>query len=40
VAKLLKKMQEVVHNAFQIRLQPEWKMLGRFSDSEREIWHS
>jgi UDP-N-acetylmuramate dehydrogenase len=40
VASLLKKMQEVVQESFQIRLLPEWKTLGKFSDSEREIWHS
>ena len=40
VASLLKKMQEAVQNTFQIRLQPEWKTLGIFTDSEREVWTS
>jgi UDP-N-acetylmuramate dehydrogenase len=40
VASLLKRMQEVVQNSFQVRLQPEWKTLGKFTDSEREIWSS
>jgi UDP-N-acetylmuramate dehydrogenase len=40
VASLLKKMQAVVQESFQIRLQPEWKTIGKFSDSEREVWGS
>jgi len=40
VSELLKKMQETVQNAFQVRLHPEWKILGTFSDSEREAWEA
>jgi UDP-N-acetylmuramate dehydrogenase len=38
VANLLKMMQEIVQSEFQIRLQPEWKTIGIFSESEREVW--
>jgi UDP-N-acetylmuramate dehydrogenase len=39
VASLLKKMQDVVHEAFSVRLHPEWKTIGKFTDAEREIWN-
>jgi len=39
VATLVKRMQDCVYNAFTIKLQPEWKILGEFTDSEREVWN-
>jgi UDP-N-acetylmuramate dehydrogenase len=38
VTTLLKRMQETVYNSFSVRLNPEWKTLGEFSQSEKEIW--
>jgi UDP-N-acetylmuramate dehydrogenase len=39
VVKLLADMQNSVMNTFQIRLKPEWKTLGEFSQAEREVWN-
>ena len=38
VTNLLKRMQEAVLSKFDTRLHPEWKTLGKFTDSEQEIW--
>lgn len=38
VTSLLKRMQETVYNKFDLRLSPEWKTLGTFTDSEKEVW--
>ena len=38
VSRLLKRMQESVYKAFEIRLRPEWKTLGEFEQSELEVW--
>jgi len=38
VTALMKRMQEGVLKKFDIRLHPEWKTLGNFSESEQEIW--
>jgi UDP-N-acetylmuramate dehydrogenase len=38
VTTLMKRMQEGVLKKFDIRLHPEWKTLGNFSESEQEIW--
>lgn len=40
VTTLLKRMQENVQKEFDIHLQPEWKKLGKFTDSELEVWKS
>ena len=39
VTTLLSKMQDTVYDKFEVRLHPEWKRLGKFSDAEREIWN-
>ena len=39
VTTLLMRMQECVHKAFDIRLKPEWKKLGLFTDTENEVWN-
>ncbi len=38
VTTLLRKMQDRVQEKFDVHLSPEWKILGHFSDSEREVW--
>lgn len=38
VTNLLKRMQNCVFEKFDLRLNPEWKTLGDFSESEKEIW--
>jgi UDP-N-acetylmuramate dehydrogenase len=38
ITTLLQRMQEAVFNSFQIRLHPEWKTLGKFTETERAIW--
>ncbi|HEY9790155.1 MAG TPA: UDP-N-acetylmuramate dehydrogenase [Candidatus Obscuribacterales bacterium] len=35
---LLRRMQESVYEQFAIRLHPEWKTLGKFSQTEQQIW--
>lgn len=39
VTTLLKRMQERVHEAFQVHLCPEWKKVGVFSPGELEVWN-
>jgi UDP-N-acetylmuramate dehydrogenase len=39
VSILLKRMQECVYKSFAIKLRPEWKTLGEFNESEREVWN-
>ncbi|MBX9670787.1 MAG: UDP-N-acetylmuramate dehydrogenase [Candidatus Obscuribacterales bacterium] len=38
VTTLLKRMQECVFKEFEVRLSPEWKTLGAFSEEELSIW--
>jgi UDP-N-acetylmuramate dehydrogenase len=38
VSRLMKRMQDCVYETFSIRLQPEWKTLGEFTEIEREVW--
>jgi UDP-N-acetylmuramate dehydrogenase len=38
VSTLMQRMQDCVYHAYQIRLHPEWKTLGEFTESEREVW--
>lgn len=38
ITTLLQRMQEAVFNKFDLRLHPEWKTLGKFSDTEQSIW--
>jgi len=40
VVSLLRRMQDCVYNTFQVKLHPEWKTVGDFSDSERQVWRS
>jgi UDP-N-acetylmuramate dehydrogenase len=40
VTTLLRKMQDCVYSKFEVRLHPEWKVIGKFSDSEKEIWRN
>lgn len=40
VTTLLKRMQDCVYTAFEVKLHPEWKIIGDFSDSEREVFQS
>lgn len=39
LVKLLKRMQEVVLEKHGLRLHPEWKTLGKFSENIAEIWN-
>lgn len=39
VVQLLKRMQDIVQEKHGLRLHPEWKTLGRFSDNIAEIWN-
>lgn len=39
VTTLLKRMQECVYNAFEVRLHPEWKKIGQFTSEELEVWN-
>jgi UDP-N-acetylmuramate dehydrogenase len=39
VVSLMKKMQECVYDSFQVKLHPEWKTLGEFSSTEKEVWN-
>jgi UDP-N-acetylmuramate dehydrogenase len=39
ITTLLKKMQNSVHEKFDIVMHPEWKVLGDFSQSELGIWN-
>lgn len=38
ITTLLTSMQDVVYKTFSVRLHPEWKTLGQFSEEERNIW--
>ncbi len=38
VTTLLRRMQETVFDKFAVQLQPEWKILGNFTDAEQEPW--
>jgi UDP-N-acetylmuramate dehydrogenase len=38
ITTLLQRMQERVYEQFSVRLHPEWKTLGRFSQTEQQIW--
>ena len=38
VSTLMKRMQHCVYETFAVRLQPEWKTLGEFTETEREVW--
>lgn len=38
ITALLRLMQEVVHEKFDVRLHPEWKRLGKFTDNELQVW--
>jgi len=40
VSQLLARMQEAVYSSFAVRLHPEWKTLGKFSESEQNVWRS
>jgi UDP-N-acetylmuramate dehydrogenase len=40
VTSLLKRMQDCVFNSFDVRLHPEWKIVGDFTDSERQVFES
>jgi UDP-N-acetylmuramate dehydrogenase len=40
VTNLLKHMQESVYQKFDVRLHPEWKIVGDFTNSEREVFES
>ncbi len=40
VTNLLKRMQDCVFKEFEVRLSPEWKTLGSFSESEMEVWRN
>lgn len=39
VVQLLKRMQDIVHEKHGLRLHPEWKTLGKFSENIAEIWN-
>lgn len=39
VSTLMKRMQACVYETFSVRLQPEWKTLGEFTQSEQEVWN-
>jgi UDP-N-acetylmuramate dehydrogenase len=38
VTGLLKQMQDCVYNTFAVRLHPEWKTVGEFAASEKEVF--
>jgi UDP-N-acetylmuramate dehydrogenase len=38
ITALLRHMQELVQEKFDVRLHPEWKRLGNFSDEELRVW--
>jgi UDP-N-acetylmuramate dehydrogenase len=38
ITSLLRSMQNIVHEKFDVRLHPEWKRLGKFTDEELEVW--
>jgi UDP-N-acetylmuramate dehydrogenase len=38
ITELLKSMQNIVHEKFAVRLHPEWKRLGKFTDEELKVW--
>ncbi|HEY9677098.1 MAG TPA: UDP-N-acetylmuramate dehydrogenase [Drouetiella sp.] len=40
VTSLLRRMQDCVYNNFDVRMHPEWKIVGDFSPSEREVFES
>ncbi|MBS2002695.1 MAG: UDP-N-acetylmuramate dehydrogenase [Candidatus Obscuribacterales bacterium] len=40
VTTLLRRMQDTVYDNFDIRLHPEWKIVGDFTNSEREVFES
>lgn len=40
VTNLLKHMQESVYQKFDVRLHPEWKIVGDFTKTEREVFES
>jgi|AGTN01.3.fsa_nt_gi UDP-N-acetylenolpyruvoylglucosamine reductase len=38
VTALLARMKELVYSKFDITMTPEWKTLGSFTDTEKEVW--
>jgi UDP-N-acetylmuramate dehydrogenase len=38
VTTLMRRMQECVHDSFQLDLVPEWKTMGSFTDEELSVW--
>ncbi|MDX2104898.1 MAG: UDP-N-acetylmuramate dehydrogenase [Candidatus Melainabacteria bacterium] len=40
VANLVGRMQEMVEEQFHVRMMPEWKTLGKFTDEELRAWKS
>ncbi len=40
VTTLMRRMQEIVFESFQINLKPEWKTLGTFGQEEKDIWRT
>jgi len=40
VVTLLGRMQDCVYNTFQVKLHPEWKTVGQFSEAEQQVWRS
>lgn len=38
ITSLLRAMQNIVQEKFEVRLHPEWKRLGKFTDEELKVW--
>jgi UDP-N-acetylmuramate dehydrogenase len=38
ITTLLQRMQDAVFKSFEVRLHPEWRTLGKFSETENAIW--
>ena len=38
VIALMRRMQECVFSSFQVELHPEWKTMGRFTETDLEVW--
>lgn len=38
ITSLLRSMQNIVHDKFGVRMHPEWKRLGNFTEEELEVW--
>lgn len=38
ITSLLRSMQDIVHEKFDLRMHPEWKRLGKFTDEELKVW--